>query len=149
MGEAEAKAKITAAQNLIYEAIDDGSLPSLQGAEQLARTALALGTFGVGGGGDATDASLQAILAKLPDYSVSRTTTAATHTATSGTVTAGAKVAYFYCQSGTATLFGGGLILDATDATGPSTFNLEYAGEGGHGAIAWSCTGTLIISETR
>lgn len=144
MGEAEAKAKIAAAKNLIYEAIDDGSLPSLQGAEQLARAALALG-----GGGDATDASLQAILAKLPDYSVSRTTTAATHTATSGTVTAGAKVAYFYCQSGTATLFGGGLILDATDATGPSTFNLEYAGEGGHGAIAWTCTGTLIISETR
>ena len=107
------------------------------------------GSSAGGGGGDATDASLQAILAKLPDYSAPRTTTATTHNATSGTVAAGAKVAYFDCRSGTATLFGGGLTLDATDATGPATFNLEYAGEGGHGAIAWTCTGTLIISETR
>lgn len=111
---------------------------------------LAIAGSSAGGGGvDATDASLQEILAKLPDYSTPRTTTAATHNATSGTVAAGAKVAYFDCRSGTATLFGGGLTLDATDATGPSTFNLEYAGEGGHGAIAWTCTGTLIISETR
>jgi len=112
-------------------------------------TAIAGGSFG-GGTGDASEATLQAILAKLPDPSAPNTSTGATHTNTAGTVPAGAKLVYFSCLAGTATLFGGGITLDATGETGVPDFNLEYPGPGGHGAIAWDASdGTIIIAETR